>query len=89
MGEFALGVNPYITRAMGDILFDEKISGSILPLLLYHAKPDKIKPLYFRLFGLSPLSSSSTKIPSPTVCRKNNGTSPSYTYTYRASRANR
>lgn len=29
VGEFALGVNPYITRAMGDILFDEKISGSI------------------------------------------------------------
>ncbi len=29
MGEFALGVNPYITKAMGDILFDEKISGSI------------------------------------------------------------
>lgn len=29
VGEFALGVNPFITRAMGDILFDEKISGSI------------------------------------------------------------
>ena len=29
VGEFALGVNPYITKAMGDILFDEKISGSI------------------------------------------------------------
>lgn len=29
VGEFALGVNPYITRPMGDILFDEKISGSI------------------------------------------------------------
>ncbi len=29
VGEFALGVNPYITQAMGDILFDEKISGSI------------------------------------------------------------
>ena len=28
VGEFALGVNPYITEAMGDILFDEKISGS-------------------------------------------------------------
>jgi len=28
-GEFAFGVNPYITRAMKDILFDEKISGSI------------------------------------------------------------
>lgn len=27
-GEFALGVNPHITRAMKDILFDEKISGS-------------------------------------------------------------
>lgn len=29
VGEFAIGVNPYVTRAMGDILFDEKISGSI------------------------------------------------------------
>lgn len=29
VGEFALGVNPYIERPMGDILFDEKISGSI------------------------------------------------------------
>lgn len=29
VGEFALGVNPYITRAMKTILFDEKISGSI------------------------------------------------------------
>ena len=29
VGEFALGVNPYITDGMGDILFDEKISGSI------------------------------------------------------------
>lgn len=29
VGEFALGVNPYITTPMGDILFDEKISGSI------------------------------------------------------------
>lgn len=29
VGEFALGVNPYITSPMGDILFDEKISGSI------------------------------------------------------------
>ncbi len=29
VGEFALGVNPYITRSMGDILFDEKISGSL------------------------------------------------------------
>ena len=29
VGEFALGVNPFVTRAMGDILFDEKISGSI------------------------------------------------------------
>jgi len=28
-GEFAIGVNPYITRAMKDILFDEKIAGSI------------------------------------------------------------
>lgn len=29
VGEFAIGVNPFITKAMGDILFDEKISGSI------------------------------------------------------------
>ncbi len=29
VGEFALGVNPYITRAMKDILFDEKIMGSL------------------------------------------------------------
>jgi aminopeptidase len=27
-GEFALGVNPYITRPTGNILFDEKIAGS-------------------------------------------------------------
>ncbi len=29
VGEFALGFNPFITEAMKDILFDEKISGSI------------------------------------------------------------
>ncbi len=29
VGEFALGVNPYITKPMYDTLFDEKISGSI------------------------------------------------------------
>jgi aminopeptidase len=29
VGEFALGVNPYITDPVGDILFDEKIAGSI------------------------------------------------------------
>ncbi len=29
VGEFAFGVNPYITRAMKETLFDEKISGSI------------------------------------------------------------
>ena len=28
VGEFALGVNPYITRAMNNTLFDEKIMGS-------------------------------------------------------------
>jgi aminopeptidase len=28
VGEFALGINPYITRPMLDILFDEKIAGS-------------------------------------------------------------
>jgi len=29
VGEFALGVNPYITRPMKDTLYDEKISGSL------------------------------------------------------------
>lgn len=29
VGEFSFGLNPYITNPMGDILFDEKISGSI------------------------------------------------------------
>ena len=29
VGEFALGVNPFINKPMGDILFDEKIAGSI------------------------------------------------------------
>jgi len=29
IGEFAIGVNPYITKPMKDILFDEKIMGSI------------------------------------------------------------
>jgi len=29
VGEFAIGVNPYVTKPMKDILFDEKISGSI------------------------------------------------------------
>lgn len=29
IGEFSFGVNPYITDPTGDILFDEKISGSI------------------------------------------------------------
>lgn len=29
VGEFAIGVNPYVKNAIGDILFDEKISGSI------------------------------------------------------------
>lgn len=29
VGEFAIGVNPYITKPMRNILFDEKISGSI------------------------------------------------------------
>ena len=28
VGEFAIGVNPYITKPMNDILFDEKIAGS-------------------------------------------------------------
>ena len=29
VGEFAIGVNPYVTKPMLDILFDEKIAGSI------------------------------------------------------------
>jgi aminopeptidase len=29
VGEFAIGVNPYCTRPMKDILFDEKMAGSI------------------------------------------------------------
>jgi len=29
VGEFAIGVNPHITRPMKDTLFDEKIAGSI------------------------------------------------------------
>jgi len=29
IGEFAIGVNPFITQPIGDILFDEKIRGSI------------------------------------------------------------
>lgn len=29
VGEFSFGLNPYIRKAIGDILFDEKISGSI------------------------------------------------------------
>jgi aminopeptidase len=29
VGEFSFGVNPYIDKGIGDILFDEKISGSI------------------------------------------------------------
>lgn len=29
VGEFAIGVNPYITKPMNNILFDEKIMGSI------------------------------------------------------------
>lgn len=29
VGEFAIGFNPYVTRAMKDILFDEKMAGSI------------------------------------------------------------
>ncbi len=39
IGEFALGVNPLITKPMGDILFDEKICGSLhfTPGLAYKA----------------------------------------------------
>ena len=41
-GEFALGVNPYITKPMLDTLFDEKISGSfhLTPGNSYDAAPN-------------------------------------------------
>lgn len=41
-GEFSLGVNPYITRPMLDILFDEKICGSIhfTPGMAYDEAPN-------------------------------------------------
>ncbi len=41
-GEFALGVNPYITRPMKDTLFDEKISGSfhLTPGMCYEDAPN-------------------------------------------------
>lgn len=29
LGEFGIGLNPYITKPLGDILFDEKIAGSL------------------------------------------------------------
>jgi aminopeptidase len=29
VGEFAIGLNPYVTRPMLDTLFDEKIAGSV------------------------------------------------------------
>lgn len=29
VGEFAMGINPYLTRGIGDTLFDEKIAGSV------------------------------------------------------------
>ena len=28
IGEFALGLNPYVTNTIGDTLFDEKVAGS-------------------------------------------------------------
>ncbi len=42
VGEFAIGVHPYITRPMGDILFDEKIAGSIhfTPGMCYDEAPN-------------------------------------------------
>jgi aminopeptidase len=42
IGEFALGVNPRITRAFGNILFDEKIAGSFhfTPGNAYEAEAD-------------------------------------------------
>ncbi len=29
VGEFAIGINPYLTKGIGDTLFDEKIAGSV------------------------------------------------------------
>jgi aminopeptidase len=29
IGEFAIGINPYVTKPMLDTLFDEKIAGSV------------------------------------------------------------
>lgn len=42
VGEFAIGVNPYIKKAMKDILFDEKIRGSIhfTPGMCYDEAPN-------------------------------------------------
>ena len=42
VGEFAIGVNPYITKPMKEILFDEKISGSIhfTPGMCYDDAPN-------------------------------------------------
>lgn len=42
VGEFAIGVNPYIKKAMKDILFDEKIMGSIhfTPGMCYDEAPN-------------------------------------------------
>ncbi len=42
VGEFALGVNPYINKPMTDILFDEKIAGSIhfTPGMCYDDAPN-------------------------------------------------
>lgn len=42
VGEFAIGVNPYITSPMKDILFDEKIMGSIhfTPGMCYDDAPN-------------------------------------------------
>ncbi len=45
VGEFAIGVNPYVTKAIGDILFDERISGSIhfTPGCCYDDAPNENK----------------------------------------------
>jgi Leucyl aminopeptidase (aminopeptidase T) len=41
-GEFAIGVNPYVTEPMKDILFDEKIAGSFhfTPGMSYEEAPN-------------------------------------------------
>ena len=59
VGEFSLGVNPYINHSMGDILFDEKIAGS-MPVSYTHLDVYKRQALYLRRF---PIGQSRTPRP--------------------------